>query len=159
VTFNDGGKGGTYSNPIPITDSNGFASTSYTLPTRAFPYTITVSSPGLASAIFKETAVAAAPSRSGIVSGNNQSAPVSSPLPVPLVVAVTGSYGNPISGFTVTFSDGSVGGTLSATSIVTNNLRRASVTYMTPPAAGTVRVTASASGLKSVIFTVTVTAH
>src|SRR5438552_4549879 len=31
VTFSDGGKGGTFSTTTPVTDANGFASTTYTL--------------------------------------------------------------------------------------------------------------------------------
>lgn len=159
VTFSDGSKGGTFSNPTTTTDSNGFASTNYTLPKRALTYTITASSAGLSSAQFEETAVPANPTRLAIVSGNGQSAPVSTPLGAPFVVSVFDPYGNPISGYTVNFSDGGAGGSFSAASATTNAQGRASVTYTTPANAGTVKVTASATGLTSVKFTVTVTAQ
>ena len=159
VTFSDGGKGGTFSNTTATTDSNGFAGTTYTLPKRALTYTITATSPGISSAQFKEIAVPAPPTRLGIVSGNAQTAPISTPLGAPFVVSVVDPYGNAVSGYTVNFSDGGAGGILSAASLTTNSAGRASVTYTTPPAAGTVKVTASATGLTSVKFTVTVTAQ
>jgi hypothetical protein len=159
VTFSDGGKGGTFSNPTTTTDSNGFASTSYTLPKKAVPYTITASSTGVASAQFKETAVPATPTRLGIVSGNGQSAPVSTPLSAPFVVSVLDAYGNAIPGVVVNFSDAGAGGTFSSPTATTNSVGRASVNYTTSANAGTFKVTASSTGLTNAVFTVTVTAQ
>jgi hypothetical protein len=159
VTFSDGSKGGTFSNPTAVTDANGFASTSYTLPKRALLYTITATAPGVSSAQFKETSQPVAASRLGSVSGNGQSAPVSTALGAPFVVSVLDPFGNVIPNYTVNFSDGGAGGTFSATSAVTNAMGRASVSYTTPANAGTVKVTASATGLSNVVFTVTVTAQ
>jgi PQQ-like domain len=158
VTFSDAGKGGTFSSTTATTDSNGFASTIYTLPKRALAYTITASSPGISSALFTETAVPASPSRLGIVSGNAQTEPVSTRLDLPLITSVLDAYGNAISGYTVNYSDGGAGGSFSATSAITNTQGRASVTYTTPPAPGTVKVTASATGLANAVFTEFVTA-
>ncbi len=159
VTFSDGSKGGTFSNPTAVTDGNGFASTTYTLPKRALLYTITATAPGVSSAQFKETSLPAAASRLGSVSGNGQSEPVSTALDLPFVVSVLDPFGNVIPNYTVNFSDGGAGGTFSATSAVTNAMGRASVSYTTPATAKTVKVTASATGLSSVVFTVTVTAQ
>ena len=120
--------------------------------------TITASSPGLASARFTETATPAAPKWLVISSGNNQSAAVNTNLPASLVAKVSDQYGNGIAGIAVSFSDGGAGGTLSATSVITNGLGRASVNYTTPATAGTITVTASSPGLVSQKFSETVTA-
>jgi hypothetical protein len=66
VTFTDGGKGGTFHPATAVTDGTGSASTSYTLPTKAGSYTLTVSAPGYASGFFKETALAADLTETGV---------------------------------------------------------------------------------------------
>jgi len=158
VTFSDGGKGGVFANPTAITDSSGLASTTYSFYKVARTLTITASSPGLASARFTETATPAAAKWLVISSGNNQSAPVNTNLPAPLVTKVSDQYGNGIAGIAVSFSDGGAGGSLSATSVITNSFGRASVNYTTPATAGTVTVTASSPGLVSQKFSETVSA-
>ena len=52
-----------------------------------------------------EKSVPAAASKIAIVSGNNQSANPNTLLPTMLIVSVTDTYGNAISGYTVDFSD------------------------------------------------------
>ena len=54
VTFSDGGKKGTFGSPTAVTDSNGLASSTYTLPNLPQTVTITVTSAGYASASFAE---------------------------------------------------------------------------------------------------------
>jgi hypothetical protein len=157
VTFSDGGKGGTFSNPTATTDSSGNASTTYTLPPRARPVTVTATATGLAPATFTETAVAGPAKRLGARSGNNQTAPVSSPLPAPLVVVVLDAYGNGVGGVEVSFADGAAGGSFSATTAITDDFGKASVIYVTPATAGSVTITASSAGLNSVRFLETVT--
>ena len=66
VTFSDSGKGGTFHPPTAVTDGTGSASTSYTLPTKAGSYTLTASAPGYASGFFKETALAADLTETGV---------------------------------------------------------------------------------------------
>ena len=149
ITFSDGGKGGVFSNPTAVTDANGDASTTYTLPKKATIYTITASSSGYASAKFTETAVAGAAYKAGAVSGSGQTAAVSSPLPAPLVASVLDAYGNAVAGVTVNFSDGGAGGSFSSTAPVTNSQGRVSVTYTTPANPGTVKIAGSVSGIKA----------
>jgi hypothetical protein len=157
VTFSDGGKGGTFSNPTAVTDSNGFASTTYTFSKRSLPYTITATSPGISPATFNETALPGKPSKLGVISGGNQTAPVSTVLPAQLVVKVLDAYANAIPGVAVTFSDGGAGGSFSSNPVTTGAQGEASVVYATPPNPGTVTITASSPGLTTVKFTATVT--
>jgi len=148
IAFSDGGKGGTFGNPTAITDGNGYASTTYTLPQRALPYTITAASIGMASGLFTETSLASNPVRVASVSGNQQTAPVSSPLPAPLVVLVLDAYGNAVPGVAVNFTDGGEGGSFSSSTATTNSSGKASVTYTTPANPETLTITASVIGIK-----------
>lgn len=57
VNFSDGGAGGTFGNPAPVTGSNGIASTTYTLPINPGTVTIKISVPGFVLPLpYKETA-------------------------------------------------------------------------------------------------------
>jgi hypothetical protein len=56
INFDDGGKNGTFSNPTSTTDSNGMASTNYTLPMQPGRIMITASNPSIAPAYFLESA-------------------------------------------------------------------------------------------------------
>ncbi|GEM_PF-738960 len=91
-----------------------------------------------------------------IVSGNNQRGEPGTQLDDPFVVEVLDEDDDPVSGATVTFSVTAGGGSLSATSVVTNNRGRAQ-TYLTlgnAPGRNTVR--ASVSGVSTqVTFTAT----
>lgn len=143
VSFTDNGAGGTFSPPSPVTtDSTGTATVNYTVPTKAESITITPSY-GSLSGKFSEKSIAGAAASVGIVSGNNQSAAAGMQLPNPLIASVKDQYGNPVSGVTVTFSDGGAGGTFSTTMPVTNSKGQASVTYTLPNVSGAVSITAT----------------
>lgn len=157
VNFSDGGKGGTFSNASPVTNSSGVATTTYTFGTRARTITLTASSSSLSGTSFTETGVADAPKWIVVKSGNNQTAPTNTQLPAPLVAKVVDQYSNAVSGIPVTFSDGTAGGVLSATVVNTDPAGTASVTYKTGPNAGTANITATIAGKAPVKFVVTVT--
>ena len=59
VNFSDGGSGGTFSNPTALTNSNGVASTAYTLPNKAGVYKISATGTAITTTSFTETATAA----------------------------------------------------------------------------------------------------
>jgi hypothetical protein len=77
-------------------------------------------------------------------------------LPKPLVVAVTDQYGNPVTGVSVSFSDGGAGGTFSSNPVITGSNGQASVNYTTSSQAGPVTITASVVNINSVMFQETV---
>ena len=154
ISFTDG-SGGTFSPNPAVTDSTGQATTSYTLPTVAKSLTVTASV-GSVTTTASEKSVAAAASKNSIVSGNNQSANPNTLLPNQLVVLVTDQYNNPVSGFTVTFSDNSAGGTFSTTAPVTDSLGHATVSYTTGTKTGTITISAGATGINTVNFSETV---
>lgn len=92
-------------------------------------------------------------------SGNGQTAPALGTLPLPLKVTATDSYtGAPVSGVTVTFSDGGKGGvfTPSSATAVTNASGSASISYTVQKLAGTYTVSAAYPASTTAKFTVTV---
>ncbi len=155
ITFTDGGAGGSFSPNPAITGSNGQASTTYTLPTKAKSITIT-GADGSVSVRTNETAVAGPATTLADIAGNNQTGNPGQLLGKKLVVSVTDKYKNPISGVTVTFTDNGAGGTFSTTTPVTGTNGQASVSYTCGSKAGTVTISATTSTLGPVNFTETV---
>jgi len=157
VTCKDGGVGGVFTpSSVQTTDATGTVTYSYQLPTKLGAVSIACSSPGYAGALFSETSTAGAPVRISITSGNNQTAPRNTPLAAPLVVKVVDAKGFAVAGVTINFTDNGAGGTFVATSVVTGSNGTAAAQYTTGPNTGTVTITASTAGLKSVNLKVTV---
>jgi hypothetical protein len=159
VTFSDGGAGGSFGTATVTTNSSGFASTTYTLPSKVGTYTITASATGYVSGSFTETANAA-PASISTQSGFNQTAPVSTPLPAPICAVVKDASNNKLPGISVAFTDSGAGGTFSSSTVVTNSAGLACVNYTTPANPGTVTISASVSGVsKPANFKENVTSH
>jgi hypothetical protein len=153
VTFTDNPKGGVFNPPTAVTDSTGAASTSYTLPTKAGAYTVTASSAGYRPASFSETSRPGAVTAVVVATGQNQTAALNSPLPLPLVAKARDAYGNGVPGIPISFSDGGVGGAFSATTVTSNATGFVSVTYRTSPTkAGTLKITASSGAVPPALF-------
>ncbi len=151
VTCKDGGVGGTFLPSATLTtDATGTATVSYKLPTKPRAVTITCASLGFISAVFHETGVTGPPVRMTIVSGNNQTGPTNTPLPLPLVVKVVDVNGIGVAGVTVNFSDNGAGGAFSASAVATSATGTAGTQYTTPGQAKIVTITGSTSGVKSV---------
>jgi hypothetical protein len=140
-----------------VSDSNGLASTILQLPTSVAKITVTASSSGFNSVTYVEYSVAGPATSIAITGGNNQNAPAGSQLPQALTVLVTDQYGNPVSGNSVTFSDGAAGGTFSnANPVLTGVNGIASQMYTLPATPQTVTITATATGLAGpAVFTET----
>jgi len=145
VTFSDNGAGGTFGTPNTTTNSSGKASSTYTLPSKTGPYTITVSGPTAIPTALSETAVSGPAAKLTLVSGGGQSGVVLTVLPQPIVVAAKDAYGNLVAGASVTFNDGGVGGTFSANPVTTGSNGRASVNYTLPSKAISISISASPS--------------
>ncbi|MFZ3340315.1 MAG: Ig-like domain-containing protein [Terriglobales bacterium] len=157
ITVNFSSNQGGSLNPVSVvTNSNGLASTFFTLPTKAVKATVTASSSNLKNALFVEFSVAGAAASVVVDGGNNQSAPAGAMLPQPLTVLVTDQYGNPVSGASVTFSDGGAGGTFGTNPALTDSKGIATQTYTLPSVAGTVTITATVTGVSNpAVFTET----
>jgi outer membrane protein assembly factor BamB len=148
--------GGIPNPPSAVTDSNGFANTILQLPTKVATVNVTGSATGLKNITFVEHSVAGPAATVAATGGNNQTAAAGTQLPQALTVLVTDQYGNPVSGNSVTFSDGGAGGTFSSNPVVTGTNGIASVTYTLPATPGAVTINATASGVTtSAVFTET----
>ena len=93
-----------------------------------------------------------------MVSGNAQSDTVAATLPSALVVQVKDQNGAAMANVAVTWTVSSGGGTLANASGVTDAAGQASASWTLGTTAGTDTVTASVSGLASVVFVATATA-
>ncbi len=93
-----------------------------------------------------------------VASGNNQSAPATTTLPVALQVQLTDPYTQQvIPGVTVSFSDGGKGGTFGNASPVTDATGTASTTYTVGKIAQSITISASNAGVLGLKFSETAT--
>jgi len=88
--------------------------------------------------------------------GDNQTVAPSTPLPTDLATIVVNQFGERIKNVTVNWSIVSGGGTLGATSSITDDSGIASVSYTSGTTTGTVIIQAKVTGLLPLTFTVTV---
>jgi cytochrome c peroxidase len=155
VTWGNVTGGGSITGETQITGTNGIVTLgSWTLGNPGLN-TITASSPGLSNVTFKATA-AGAPSQMSIVSGNNQTALVNSPVSTAVCVVVTDANNIPVAGATVTFGIVSGGGSLTgATQTTARNGIATLVAWTTGKRAGINTLIASSPGVPSVTLTAT----
>jgi hypothetical protein len=154
VSFSDGCKilggstCGTFSPATAVTDSNGNASTSYTVPKTAGIYTLTTSGAGFGSA--STTAIATAGQTVRIISsgGAKQTAAPGSTLPVPIAVKAQDAYNNGVPGVTINFNANNRG-IVTPISAVTDATGIARTSLQLPTTVVTVTVTATSVGLTS----------
>jgi hypothetical protein len=162
LTFSDGCSKsgsktcGTFNPPSAVTDANGNASTTYTLPEKAGTYTLTISgtSSGVtfANATTTATATAAAATHMIVFNGSKQTGDEGTTLPSPLRAQAQDAYGNGVSGVTINFAANN-GAIPSSPSVVSGANGLAGVTLQLPNTVCTVTVTVSSTGFKNVVFT------
>jgi hypothetical protein len=160
VTVNFRANNGGIPNPASaVTDATGLARTTLQLPTVPATVTVTASAAGLKNVTFVETSVVGTPANFTITSGNNQFAPAGTELPQALTVVVTDQFGNPVSGYSLTFSDGGAGGTFSNPNpVIAATNGSVSELYTLPATPETVTITVSATaggGPTPAVFTET----
>lgn len=147
VTFSDNGKGGTFGSPTAVTDANGLASTTYTLPVKPQTLTITATSPGYSTATFTEFDTVGPVAVLSVVSGGKQTGTVGTTLPLPLVFKAKDAVGNVVPGASVTFSDG-FGGQFSPNPGITDSTGQISTLYTLPTVAKSLSVAASVGSVQ-----------
>jgi hypothetical protein len=145
VTFSDGNKGGTFSNPTGTTNGTGTVTTSYTCPTKSQSITVTATASGYTSVLMRETAVAGPPTAIAIVSGGGQTGTHGQPLPSPIVARVHDVYTNSVPNIPITFT-AKTGSFSPSTPVNTGANGEASVIYTCPVTPGKVTITASYPG-------------
>jgi Big-like domain-containing protein len=90
------------------------------------------------------------------VSGDNQTAAPNTPLPTPLTVMVVTQFGARITNATVNWTIDAGGGTLSASSVLTDESGMATVNYTTGPTVGLASVRAQVHGVPPLTFHITI---
>lgn len=153
VTYSDNGAGGTFSATTLSTGTSGKANVTYTLPATAGTVAITVTATGYTNGSFSETATSTAVSTLVVSSGARQTGTVGQPLPLPIVVTAKNSSGKAVSGASVTFSDGGVGGSFNPTTAITASNGTATTVYTAPTVPKTSITVTAASGTASVTLT------
>lgn len=161
-----GTSGQALSDTLVLTSASGIAQTTFTLGDSAGAYTVAASSGSLIGSprLFSALAVKTTPRTIALTAGNNQNAPVTSPLANPFVVTVSDSLGNPVPGVTVAFAitevpENATGQTLSLSQVNTDNLGRAAAILTLGTRPGIYRAQASALGLTGNPITFTATAN
>jgi len=151
VNFSDGGKGGSF-NPNPaVTDVNGNASATYTVPQKAGTYTLTISGTGFGNVTTTATATPAAATRIIAWGGAKQTGAAGSNLANPVIAQAQDAYKNGVPGVTINFTANN-GAVPNPSSVITDANGRASTTLRLPTTVSTVTVTASSTGLKNMNF-------
>jgi hypothetical protein len=146
---------GSFNPPSAVTDSNGNASTTYTLPQKAGTYTLTISG-ALSGATVANTTATAIANPAAVIkiissSGNKQTGTVGSTLAKPIVVQAQDVYKNGVPGVTVTFTANN-GAVVGSPSVVTDSKGMAATTLQLPNTASTITVTAQSTELKNASF-------
>jgi adhesin/invasin len=152
--------GGSVSSPTTTTGADGQTSVTRTLGTTAGTQRALASVDGLAGSpvTFVHTATAGAPSGLSIVSGDDQTGPVSTELPLPLVVALRDGGGNPVPGAAVSWVISSGGGSVTPSTSSTDAAGQAIVAWTLGGTPGPNTVSAVVSGIGVVEFSATATA-
>lgn len=138
------------------TDGQGRASTTMTLGTVAGAQGFQASASGMSPVSVTATATVGTGRAVTVVSGDAQSALVSTQLSSPLVVRVADQFNNPVPGATVTWARVSGGGSVGATTTTTAANGQTQTTYTVGAVAGGESITATV-GTSSVTFTATAT--
>jgi protocatechuate 3,4-dioxygenase beta subunit len=112
---------------------------------------------GTAPVTFVATGRASGASSAVIETGNNQTQAVLQTVPLPLVVRVSDSFGNPVAGTAVTWAINQGGGTLLATSPTTDSTGRATAIWTLGSTTGSQLATLSVPSLPLVVFSATAT--
>jgi hypothetical protein len=122
---------GTLSAQTILTGANGQATSVWNMPITAGTgtATATLTNNSSASVSFSGTALTAPAQQLVKLGGDSQRGSISAALTDPLVVSVTDQYNNGIVGIPITFAVAAGGGSLSATSVVTDANGRASVKW------------------------------
>src|ERR1700688_1061084 len=151
VNFSDGGKGGSFNPASAVTDANGNASTTYTVPQKTGTYTLTISGIGFGNVTTTATATPGPATRIIAWGGANQTGAAGSNLANAVIAQAQDAYKNGVSGVTVNFTANN-GAVPNPSSVVTDANGLAPTTLRLPTTVSTVTVTASSTGLKNINF-------
>ena len=154
--------GGSVSSATTTTGADGQTSVTRTLGTAAVTQRTLATVDGLAGSpvVFVHTATAGTASGLSIVSGDDQTGPVSTELPIPLVVVLKDGGGNPVPAVAVSWVIGLGGGSVTPATSSTDAAGQAAAAWTLGATPGTNNNTVSAvvSGIGVVEFSASATA-
>jgi Bacterial Ig-like domain (group 1)/Bacterial Ig-like domain (group 3) len=152
--------GGSVSAGTTTTGADGRTSVERTLGGTAGPQRTLATVSGLAGSpvAFVHTATPGAASGVSILSGDDQTGPVTTELPKPLVVQVRDASNNPVPGVAVTWVIGSGQGSVSPATSTTDGAGQSTSAWTLGPTPGPNTVSAVVSGIGVVEFSATATA-
>jgi outer membrane protein assembly factor BamB len=157
VSFSDGCKKvggplcGVFNPTSAVTDANGDASFTYTVPKTAGTYTLTVSSTGFASATTSATSTPGAAVRIIAFGGAKQTGAAGSILPKPVIAQAQDAFKNGVVGVTVNFT-ATKNGIPNPASAITSTNGLASTTLQLPTTVTTLNVNATSGTFKKISF-------
>ena len=154
VTFAVTAGGGSLSATTAMTDVHGRAESTLTLGSEPGTYRVEVSVEGISQTVaFNAEANLPPPEPTSlsIVSGGDQSGLIGEALANSFVIEARDQYDKPMTGVTVTFAVTAGGGSLSATTAMTDVHGRAESTLMLGSDAGTYRVEVSVEGIAQTV--------
>ena len=147
--------GGGSVTPLEVsTDSQGFASVgAWTLGTTSGQNALSASVSGLQPVVFSATGIPGPPAAMALGPGDNQTALVNTPVPLPPSVVLRDTYGNSTPGVTVTFSVTAGGGTATGGVATTDGTGVARVgAWILGPTAGINQLKVYLPGVQDVSF-------
>ncbi len=157
ITFSDGCKKaggttcGTFNPASAVTDSNGNASTTYTVPEIAGTYTLKATATDFATGSTTATATPGAASKIIAFGGARQTGVAGSVLANPIVAQARDAYNNGVPGVTINFT-ATKGGVPNPASAVTGATGTASTMLQLPTVATILNVNATSGTLKKITF-------
>ncbi len=161
VTWSTSGTGASLTPPTSVTDNQGIATATWTLPQTAGPRNATaaVTNATGSPVLFTATATAGAAAKLAILDGNNQTGAISTLLTSPIRARVTDQFDNAVAATSVTWTVISGGGAITATS-VTDAFGAAAASWTLGAALGAQTAQASKTGVTGspLLFTATATA-
>jgi len=146
VTFTVTQGGGMVNPSVSITNSQGRASTRWTLGTVAGTQGVNATIAGVPPTSFGATALPGPPAQFRMISGDGQAAAVGTPLPAPLIVRVLDSFENGVPGVQVVFTPGPGMGSANPSTALTQTNGNASTVWTLGPTIGNQTLTASVPG-------------
>lgn len=161
VTWSTSGTGASVTPPTSVTDNQGIAMATWTLPQAAGPRnaTATVANATGSPIVFSATATAGAAAKFAIADGNNQTGAVSTLLASPIRARVTDQYDNAVAATSVTWTVLSGGGSITPGTSLTDAFGFALAPWTLGATAGAQTAQASRAGLTGspLLFTATAT--
>ena len=139
------------------TDSLGRMQARWTLGNKTGPQSALASLAGTTPLPFAASALAATPSVAAIETGDGQTQAINNTLPLPLVVKVTDSFGNPVAGVPVNWSTAGGSGSVVVANNTTDATGRSTALWTLGVTAGPMTALANVSGQPILQFKATAT--